>query len=317
MGLKDFRFRGETRRLNEAARANAPGSFIQLSEGFTHYELTGPPDQTPVVLIHGFSVPYFIWEPTFTRLAEAGFRVLRYDLWGRGYSDRPAVTYNQALYEQQLIELMHALNLGPRADLVGLSMGGAIAVGFAARYPEHVRKLVLIDPAGMPQSTSLALTLVHVPLLGEWLVSLFAEKMITAALVKDAFIKHKLAEFEGKYRVQMQYRGFKRALLSTLRHGPLCNMEQAYAQVGQQEHPVLLIWGRNDQTVPFALSAKVRATIPEAQFYPIKKAGHIPHYEHPEVVNAYIRDFLLEGGIKRYDAQISQRNPNSHPSHQA
>ena len=98
-----FPYLGETEELNEATRASAPGSFVQLSDGCTHYELgnsllpagapfgdnKGKGVRAPVVLVHGFSVPYFIWDPTFEFLTKSGFRVLRYDLFGRGYSDRP------------------------------------------------------------------------------------------------------------------------------------------------------------------------------------------------------------------------------------
>lgn len=290
--VKTFRFRGETQVLDANARASAPGQFVELTDGFTHYELAGPPEKTAVVLIHGFSVPYFIWEPTFAGLADAGFRVLRYDLFGRGYSDRPGVVYDRTLYERQLLELLDALHLGDSVDLVGLSMGGAIAVGFSARHPARVRKLALIDPAGMPQPGAAVQKLLLVPLLGEWLFDRFAEKLIVAGLAKDFYVQANLAAFEARYRVQMQYRGFKRALLSTLRHGPLGQMAGAYREVGRQGRPVLLIWGRDDRTVPFAVSERVCAAIPHVEFHPIDHAGHIPHYEQPEVVTPILAEFL-------------------------
>jgi hypothetical protein len=53
-----FSYRDETKELNEVTRREASGSFIQLSDGFTHYELSNPQAQETVVLIHGFSVPY-------------------------------------------------------------------------------------------------------------------------------------------------------------------------------------------------------------------------------------------------------------------
>jgi pimeloyl-ACP methyl ester carboxylesterase len=137
----DFRFRGEMRVIDEIVRASAPGQFVRLTGGFTHYELAGPDDGLLVVLVHGFSVPCFIWDPTFAGLVDAGFRVLRYDLFGRGYSDRPEVIYNQALFDRQLCELLDALGFTTPVNLVGLSMGGAIVVGFAAQHPERVRAL--------------------------------------------------------------------------------------------------------------------------------------------------------------------------------
>ena len=69
--------------LDATTRANLPGQFAQLAAGVTHYQLDGPPDAPVVVLAAGFSVPYYIWDPTFKALTAAGFRVLRYDYYGR------------------------------------------------------------------------------------------------------------------------------------------------------------------------------------------------------------------------------------------
>ena len=74
--------------LNDSARRSAPGQFARLADGYTHYEIGGPPDGRVVVLAAGATVPYYIWDPTFAALTAAGFRVLRYDYYGRGYSDR-------------------------------------------------------------------------------------------------------------------------------------------------------------------------------------------------------------------------------------
>jgi pimeloyl-ACP methyl ester carboxylesterase len=292
MDLRHYHFRGETQILNDAVRTSAPGQFVKLSDGYTHYELAGPPDKTVVVLIHGFSVPYFIWDPTFTGLVDAGFHVLRYDLFGRGYSDRPDVVYDQTLYDRQLCELLDALGFTTPVNLAGLSMGGAIAVGFTAQHPERVRRLAIIDPAGMPIKSSPATNLVRVPWLGEWIFDRFAERLLVAGLAKDFYVHDKLDEFKARYRVQMQYCGFKRALLSTFRHGPITTMADAYQEVGRQTCPVLLIWGRNDKTVPFPISEKVRAAIPRAEFHPIDDTGHIPHYEKPEIVNPLLTTFF-------------------------
>src|SRR5882672_1159290 len=84
--------------LDDAARQAAPGQFVRLSDGYTHYELGGPEQGRVVVLAAGFSVPYYIWDPTFTALTRAGFRVLRFDYYGRGFSDRPNTSYTQDFY---------------------------------------------------------------------------------------------------------------------------------------------------------------------------------------------------------------------------
>src|SRR4051794_2812976 len=84
----------ETRALDDAARRDAPGKFVRLSDGMTHYRIDGPDSGRTIVLAHGFSVPLYIWDSTAAALASAGYRVVRYDAYGRGFSDRPDVEYS-------------------------------------------------------------------------------------------------------------------------------------------------------------------------------------------------------------------------------
>ena len=95
-----------------------------------------------------------------------------------------------------------------------------------------------------------------------------------------------------RYREQMRYVGFKRALLSTMRNGITTDATEAYERVGRLGHSVMLIWGWGDLVVPFELNEKIRELIPEIEFQAIEGAGHIPHYERPEVVNLLLVEFL-------------------------
>ena len=122
-------------------------SLSGLSDGFTHYEIGGPPAGPVVVLAAGATVPYYIWDPTFAALVQAGFRVLRYDYYGRGYSDRPDMPFTQELYVRQFTELLESLHITQPFDLVGLSFGGSVITSVAARHPARVRSLVYVDPA--------------------------------------------------------------------------------------------------------------------------------------------------------------------------
>lgn len=106
--------------LDEAARAGSEGQFVTLSRGMTHYDVAGPDSGRVVVLLHGFSVPYYIWDPTSAALAEAGYRVLRYDMYGRGLSDRPDADYTLAFYDAQLMELLDSLRIESPVDIAGV-----------------------------------------------------------------------------------------------------------------------------------------------------------------------------------------------------
>jgi len=289
-----FPYINETKKITDTLRQSMDGDFISLSDGYTHYELQGERKAETVVLVNGFSVPNFIWDPTFQALTEAGYRVLRYDLFGRGYSDRPKIRYDIHLFVRQLTELLDSLNIRDPINLFGLSMGGPIIATFTVRHPERVKKLALFDPAGA-RAVQLSQTLKSGLTLGisGLIFLLFGKQVLLKSIANDFYDPENLKPFLTRYRVQMQYRGFKRAILSTLRNKMLGDFSKTYRQVGTQpERPVLLIWGREDKTVPYEQSQEVVASIPHAAFHTISNSGHIPHYENSEEVNRILLDFL-------------------------
>jgi len=287
-----FPYLGETEELDDAVRADEPGCFVQLSDGCTHFELGGNEDGEFVVLVHGFSVPYFIWDPTFEFLTKSGFRVLRYDLFGRGYSDRPRVRYDIDLFCKQLRELLDTLGF-KSINLIGLSMGGPITASFTAWYPARVKKLVLVDPAGArPVTVPRLLKALTTPGFGELAFGLFGGMQLKKGVQSDFYDPAHVKAFVNKYMVQMKYKGFMRALLSTTRNGVLGDFSSTYRKVGTQGTPTQLYWGRDDKTVPFAHSEDILAAIPQAGFHAFDQCGHIPHYEKPDEFNPLLLEFL-------------------------
>jgi len=75
--------------MDDSIRDLAPNEFAKLSDGHTHYQWHGDPDGPVLVCVHGLTTPSFVWEALLPGLTEAGYRVLTYDLYGRGMSDRP------------------------------------------------------------------------------------------------------------------------------------------------------------------------------------------------------------------------------------
>jgi pimeloyl-ACP methyl ester carboxylesterase len=285
--------RGETKELNESTRKSADGSFIQLPNGITHYELGGNESGKTIVLVHGFSVPYFIYDPTFNFLTQSGFRVLRYDLFGRGFSNRPRARYNLDFFVQQLADLTDALRLSPPLNLVGLSMGGPITAAFAVRYPERVDKLVLIDPVGAkPITLSPALKAAKLPLVAEAVLGVVGGDVFIQSIAKDFFDPALVDQFIERYKIQMQYKGFGRAILSTIRNNMLGSFIEIYKQLGRTDKRVLMFWGQDDNTVPFEHSDILRAAMPTIEFHAIENCGHLPHYEKPEEANLILLKFL-------------------------
>lgn len=285
--------RGETKDINDTTRQSAGGSFVALSDGVTHYELGGNESGEAIVLVHGYSVPYFIFDPTFEFLCKSGFRVLRYDLFGRGFSDRPNIRYSIDLFLRQLTDLLDALHFPRPVNLIGLSMGGPITATFTSRHPELVKSLTLIDPAGARSlSKTPMLKMIKLPFIAEAILSFTGGEFFVESNAKDFFDPKLVEQFKSRYRVQMQYKGFLRAMLSSTRNGMLESFIETYRQVGKMDKPVLLFWGRNDTTVPLEHSNDLRAAMPNVEFHIFENCGHIPHYEKPDVVNPVLLEFL-------------------------
>ena len=276
--------------LDEAARKDAPGRFIHLSDGITHYQIDGPDTGRVVLLAHGFSVPYYIWDSTASALAKAGYRVVRYDTYGRGFSDRPDVSYDDKLYERQVGELLDSLRITGKVDFGGVSFGGYVTGVYTGRHPERVRSLILVDPvAGVSAPTMRPYDL---PVVGPYLFQTREVPKMAEGQASDFIEPARFPDWADRYRSQMRFKGFGRALLSTrvMRRG--LDTDTLYTRVATGKFPVLLIWGVKDATVPFERNALVRKAIPGAEFHAIDAAGHLPILEKAPETNAIILSFL-------------------------
>jgi pimeloyl-ACP methyl ester carboxylesterase len=278
--------------LDDAARAEAPGEFVRLDDGVTHYETAGPDTGRVVVLAAGFSVPAYIWDPLFRQLADSGFRVVRYDYFGRGWSDRPDAAYDQALFVRQLAGLLDSLRVRTPVDLAGLSFGGAIATSFADGYPERVRSLIYVDPVFntgrplRPEERSPRAWNLHMVLRGG------SEAMASGQLY-DFLHPERHPDWPERYRVQQRFDGTREALRRTRAAIAVAPHQHPTLQLlGRHPRPVLIVWGVHDRVAPIGESKALRAAMPHAAFVAIDSAAHLPHLEQPERVLPVIVSFL-------------------------
>jgi pimeloyl-ACP methyl ester carboxylesterase len=276
----------ETKAMNETARKNASGKFIQLTAGITHYEEGGAAPAKAVILVHGFSVPYHIWDGTYDSLEQAGFHVIRYDEFGRGFSDRPDVTYDPVLYRTQLYDLITSLRLQTPVSLAGVSFGGAVVSDFVVHYPQLIDKMILVDPV-------YSFGKINDPeIIANYKMAIDHEKQ-AAGQLDDFKYPEKFPGWVDKYKVQMQYKGFRHALISTRNNYSKDSIISNYHVLGSLQKKILLIWGREDQTVPFQFSDSLRKILP-VEFFPVDDARHLPYLEKPALVNQKIISFLKE-----------------------
>ena len=285
----------EPHSLDEHARRALPGKFVVLSQGYTNYEVMGPAGGAVVLLVPGISIPRTVFDRTVRPLAEAGYRVIAFDLYGRGFSDRPHVRYDGALFNRQIDDLLAALGIDGPVNLIGLASGGLQSLLYAELRPTRVASLVLIAPDGVNAPVSGFARMVRYPLAGE----------ITGRLVMNAMGQRRWEERLRNYssdtrlvddvvrqfRGQLKYKGFWRALASSIANLPISESSALFRRIERQGTRTLVLWGASDAIIPVHLGQEVRRLMPSATYVEIP-AGHLPQYERPDLANAAILRFL-------------------------
>ncbi|WP_169569879.1 alpha/beta fold hydrolase [Sneathiella limimaris] len=280
--------------LDETARTQAPGEFTTLPRGVTHYQWHGPDDGEIVVLVHGFSTPSFVWRGIVGTLTGAGYRVLTYDLFGRGWSDRPDLDYTAELFDAQLANLLKNQGVDKQISLIGYSMGGAVATYFTASHPGQVRKLGLIAPAGFPVNDGILAKVIRVPLLGDWIMDVLGRGSLHAEMSKPENQGSSIPDLVERYELQMSYEGYLPALLSTLRNFPMGDLSGSYQTVGDLNVPTLALWGTEDSIVPPKNAELLTAQVPQAKVTFLEGGTHAITYSRADEVSSALVTFLRE-----------------------
>ena len=279
----------EANELDEPERSRLGGTYLKLSGGTTHYKLEGPVDGQVVVLVHGGTVPMWTWDKQVQSLRKLGYRVLSYDMYGRGYSDRPEITYDQDTYQKQLLELVDKLGLTKQFDLIGYSLGGGTVVKFTAHNPQRVRKLVLISPL---INNFKVPSIFRIPILGEFMSRLIGIKIITKRFMSLVEDNPDAEKYTTLFKNQTTYKGFQQSILSMLRNNAVGDYSKSYQMVGNQDREILLIWGTEDTEISTQMISNIQSFIPNLVFKPVEGVGHGIVFQKPDTVNSLINSFL-------------------------
>jgi len=256
----------------------------------------GPPGADAVVLIHGLGQNGARdWSKLIPALA-GRYEVVALDLPGFGQSDKENELYSPANFAR-VIEAVVARRLARPFVLIGHSMGGAVSIAYAARYPERVSRLIVTDAAGVLQRA------VYAEALGRAAAAQALGGVPPDAPWLDSFVRTVLTRAEPLPAAGRVVLALPELRLKLLRGDPTAIA--AYALV---EHdfsrdlrgiraPTLAIWGAEDRVAPLRTGRLAAALIPGARLAVIDGAGHSPMLEKPEQFNALVLD-ELEGRLK-------------------
>lgn len=235
---------------------------VQIGTVPIYYEVTGQGD--PLILVHGLSGSTRWWAKNIQPLSEH-FRVHVVDLVGFG-SSRSRHPFALEEAADFLVKWMDAIGI-ESADLIGHSMGGFIAADLAADYPERIKRLVLVDAAGLPFEPN---------------VIIHARDVVRA-------VRYVPWDF------------FPVVLWDLLRAGPL-TMTRAILQIltSSLEHKLtnidlqtLVVWGEFDTVISVEVGQKLSQALSHAKFVVLKGAGHNAMWDRPNAFNEAVLNFLL------------------------
>ncbi len=281
--------------MDDEARANAPGAFLDTSQGTIHYQWHGDEGNPIVVMAHGLAIPSFVFEQNAQALAGAGFRVLTFDHLGRGWSDRPEDTYDDGFYQREMLDVMDGLGLQEPVGLVGQSMGGLIASDFAANHPERVQALFLLVPAGLDvtaERDSLSRQLIKSPVVGDWIMRVFGKRVILGQSQFETSVANPENRLQGDMAEQLQYEGYLEAILSTYRNMDFQDRKDVYQKLGSTDIPLAAVFGSADLTVLPSSLGKLEGFVPRAETTLIEDGTHGLNYENSPQLNSVLIDFF-------------------------
>ena len=242
-----------------------------------------------LVLLHGLASSIYTWADVIPALAE-DHDVVAVDLPGFGGSDIPE-ELSSSVYPATVLALMDRLGIS-RATLVGNSLGGSVAVVLAARHPERVRRIVLIDAAGFnldPSRRPLILRLIGFAPVPAALDALPIRRRVVTAALRQVFHERSRVTPEKveEYLAPLARPGATEAIRSLLNQ-PSFGLP---ALVREVRVPTLIIWGRNDRWVPVADADRFASAIPAARKVVLEECGHLPQEERPAEVARLLEEF--------------------------
>jgi pimeloyl-ACP methyl ester carboxylesterase len=277
--------------------AGVESRFVETGETRLHY-LTGGAGP-PVVLLHGGGLDSaeLSWRETIPALTES-HTVYAPDLPGYGRSAPPSTQPSVGGYVAVLGSFLDAVGVD-RAALVGISMGGAIALGFALDHPDRVGRIVAVDSYGLGGTVpggALSVAFTRIPYLSglTWALLRRSRRLTAATLGGIVARGNRTPALVDEVYEELQRPGGAEAWRAFQREevgfdGLRTNYVERLPDLSM---PALFVHGERDPLVPVAWSVRASTLAPDADVRVLRDCGHWPPRERPEAFNAVIQPFL-------------------------
>ena len=266
------------------------GNFRELTNGYTYYQIENRFNENTLVFIHGFSVPSYIWDKTYNTAKEKGFKVVKLDLYGRGFSDNPDIDYTDELFANQVIELLQELEI-KKATFLGLSNGGRVISKLADLKPNMIEKLVYVSASSFNSHENNVNKSVSKEEVNAFIKNRYPT--ISSGQLSDFKYPENYPLWDDKYEELLKFKGFARALISTVKNHK--NLDLENKEISDSNKKVYTIWGDSDSVVIFNnIKGKLNKLLPNRFEYTVTNSGHLPHIENQSDFEKYLFEVVLK-----------------------
>lgn len=246
----------------------------------------------PLVLVHGLGTTRVVWRLAAPTIARSR-RVIAIDVPGFGASAPAGDGFDLERVADAIVDGVAAAGVPKPFDLLGHSLGGALALTLAAARPESVRRLILSAPAGLaplPGAIAALLGSVGGRVLGlRSLATPLADFALGRRLLLAGGTLDPTRVAPGQARSMLRAARGSTRVGEALRTVSACDVRPLLERV---ELPLGAIWGREDRVVPYALSETIRAGRPDIVLATVERAGHISMVEQPQLYARAVEDVL-------------------------
>jgi pimeloyl-ACP methyl ester carboxylesterase len=267
---------------------------IPVGPGSIHVERYGH-GGAPIVLLHGFGTSSFVWRNLAPEIALASRTAFAVDLFGHGESDRPFdADFGIAAHAELVDRALTALRL-PKATVVGLDLGGAVALRLAASRPERVERLFLINPIALDEVPAGDIKTLQrntarfafrasrgilgaAPILGD----LLRKSVANPAHMPDKLVARYLAPYVGA-------EGLNHLLLLAR---SIDDEDMEDAELGSLPQPTLIVWGDQDPWVGPKFADRLSDTIPGSRLVRLPGVGRLVPEEAPDALLGLLLEFI-------------------------
>ncbi len=269
--------------------------YITVAENRIRYIEKG--EGLPLILLHGMGGSLEWWEYNLDALSQK-CRVIAFDFPGFGHSSMPDVRFKLDSVPVFMESLLNAFQLA-RVSLLGNSMGGLFALVTAAKMPERIEKLILVNNAGFGPRLSFLLCLGTVFPVGELALSIrnrYTARFFLSRLFNDPnkipyhLIPKVLEIFNHRPRRKFCLRLLRSGVnIKGLKEEIWLLVSESAASLPQK---TLIVWGADDRVVPVDQAQVGKDLIRSSRLHIFEKCGHLPQVEWPEEFNRLILEFL-------------------------